>query len=59
MSCCCEPVMLQGSERRDDYIDIFMEFVPGGSIAKMVADFGGALLAVSTVTRPLQSHPIH
>ena len=32
--------MLQGSERKEEYINIFLEFVPGGSIAGVLTKFG-------------------
>ncbi len=34
----------QGSERQDDFIHIFLEFVPGGSIANLLTRFGAPLV---------------
>jgi hypothetical protein len=36
--------LLQGSERQGEFINIFLEFVPGGSIATMLTKFGAPWL---------------
>lgn len=38
-----------GSERQDDFIHIFLEFVPGGSIAQLLTRFGALCEAVVRV----------
>lgn len=45
----CAMYSPQGSERQDDFIHIFLEFVPGGSIANLLTRFGAPLV-------PWQSH---
>lgn len=35
---------VQGTERTDDQLDIFLEFVPGGSIASLLEKFGALVL---------------
>lgn len=37
-------LMLQGTDRDDEHLNIFLEFVPGGSIASLLTKFGMLLV---------------
>ena len=34
---------MQGTEKTDETLNIFLEYVPGGSIASLLAKFGASL----------------
>ncbi len=36
---------MQGTEKTDETLNIFLEYVPGGSIASLLAKFGGSLVS--------------
>ena len=36
--------MGQGTDRDDEHLNIFLEFVPGGSIASLLTKFGELLI---------------
>lgn len=42
---------LQGSERQDEFIHIFLEFVPGGSIAQLLTRFGESVCGLGGGTQ--------
>ncbi len=42
------PLVLQGTDRDEQHLNIFLEFVPGGSIASLLAKFGAALRCKTT-----------
>jgi serine/threonine protein kinase len=44
-----ESFIAQGTERTDECLNIFLEFVPGGSIASLINKFGGETITVSFV----------
>ncbi len=52
---------LQGTERTKEHFNIFLEYVPGGSIASLLAKFGAQLSPGSSVSagsghKPPSSH---
>lgn len=67
------PALLQGTERTDTALNIFLEYVPGGSIAGLLAKFGeqaqhiwvpcsqpqaGLMLEVKNISTPTMSQPL-
>ena len=38
---------MQGTDRDDEHLNIFLEFVPGGSIASLLTKFGEPFCGVS------------
>ena len=47
-------VFAQGTERTKDHLDIFLEFVPGGSIASLLAKFGAICICAHLISWPRQ-----
>ena len=43
--------VLQGTDRDEQHLNIFLEFVPGGSIANLLAKFGALSAVQSSCTR--------
>jgi hypothetical protein len=45
----------QGTDRDDEHLNIFLEFVPGGSIASLLTKFGDLAVLLAMLAHPLSA----